>query len=473
MAQSYFNETYVLNKEFTLGILRQKRFGDKFLVTSDHGGWVFLSKEELDKLYKGDLDADLFKILEEKGIIFTYNNKKLIHEYYTKRYEFLKYGTSLHILIPTLRCNFKCIYCHSSAKPLKNQKYDMDKPTAKKTLEFIFQTPAQSITIEFQGGDALMNLDLFQYIVHTAKEINLSSKKDVKFALVTNLTLMNDDILAWIIDEKDISICSSLDGPAFLHDLNRRYETGKPSYKDVTKWIEKITAKTHKPPGLLMVTTKASLPYYKEIIDEYVRFGQKEIQIKYINKLGFAAPIWQKIGYSMDEFIDFWRKSMDYMLELNKKGILVWERYAKLILQKILTTSEPSFLDFRMPCGIVIGQLAYNYNGDIYSCDEGRNFELFKIGNVSKDAYKDVVTSDKSLELVSTSINDNYLCDNCIYKPYCGVCPVMCYAEEGNLIPKLASNSRCKQFKFMFNYIFEKLLNDPEARDIFFSWIKQ
>lgn len=471
MVSTYFNETYVFNRDYTLAPIRFKRLRDKFLITTDHGAWVLLDKNEFDAVNKHSLNNDLFKNLEEKGIIYTKNNQKLVEDFYQHRFFFLNRGTTLHIIVPTLRCNQKCIYCHSSVIQSNNRKYDMKRKVAKKTLEFIFQTTAPAFTIEFQGGDALLNLSLFQYIIKTAKEINKIYKKNINFALVTNLTLMNDDILDWISHEKDIRICSSLDGPEFLHNKNRKYENGKATYEDVVYWVNKIHQKTGKPPGLLMVTTKYSLPYYKEIINEYVKHNQQEIQIKYINKLGFAAPIWNKIGYSIDEFIVFWKKSMDYIIELNQKGTIIWGRYARLILRKILTPSDPSFLDFRNPCGIVIGQLAYNYNGDIYCCDEGRNFELFKLGNVNKDTYKGIVTSNKSLELINSSINDNYLCDNCVYKPYCGICPVMNYAEEGNIIPKLSQNSHCKLFKFMFNYIFEKILFDENARKVFFKWV--
>jgi len=472
MVTTYFNETQTFNKEYIQAPLRWKKIKNKYLITSDHGAWVLLDKHELDALQSNKLKGPIFKILEDKGIIYTYNNKDLIKAYYKQRYGFLDHGTSLHIIIPTLRCNQKCIYCHSSATSSNNFKYDMTRKIANQTLDFILQTPADQITIEFQGGDALLNLPIFQYIVKTAKEMNTLHKKKINFALVTNLTLLNNDILDWILHEGDIRICSSLDGPAFLHNKHRRYETGKPTHKDVIYWIKKIRKITGSTPGLLMVTTKYSLPYYKEIINEYIKYGQREIQLKYISKLGFATPLWEEIGYSIDEFLEFWKKSMDYMIELNKKGTLIWERYARLILQKVLTTHDPNFLDFRNPCGMVIGQLAYNYNGDIYSCDEARNFELFKLGNVTKDTYKEVTTSSDSLELINCSINENYLCGNCVYKPYCGICPVMSYAEDGNLISKLYQNSRCKYFKFMFDYMFEKLLFDKQAREIFFAWIR-
>ena len=70
-------------------------------------------------------------------------------------------------------------------------------------------------------------------------------------------------------------------------------------------------------------------------------------------------------------------------------------------------------------------------------------------------------------------MNDNYLCDNCVYKPYCGVCPVINYAEQGNLITKLSENSKCKINKAMFDYVVEKFIFDEEARKIFLSWFEE
>jgi hypothetical protein len=63
---------------------------------------------------------------------------------------------------------------------------------------------------------------------------------------------------------------------------------------------------------------------------------------------------------------------MDYILELNKKGINFREMLSGIYLSKILTDRDPNYLDERSPCGACIGQVAYNYDGKIYSCDEGR-----------------------------------------------------------------------------------------------------
>ncbi|WES33279.1 hypothetical protein P0092_16135 [Ruminiclostridium papyrosolvens DSM 2782] len=55
-------------------------------------------------------------------------------------------------------------------------------------------------------------------------------------------------------------------------------------------------------------------------------------------------------------------------------------------------------MELRSPCGGSIGQLSCNYDGLIYSCDEGRMLaELvdagFKLGNVFENGYKDLISS--------------------------------------------------------------------------------
>jgi His-Xaa-Ser system radical SAM maturase HxsB len=440
------------------------RFGDKFLLTTECGGWAFLDKKGYNLLLRYELPDNVFKMLEEKCIILTENNTEKLMKLQRDRLSFLFQGASLHIITPTLRCNQKCIYCHSSAASSSDVSKDMDVETAKKTLEFIFQTPSQAITIEFQGGDTLMNFEVFKFIVKTAKEMNKKHQKKIRFSIVTNMTLMTDEYMEWLVKE-NVDICTSLDGPKKVHDANRKYETGAGTYDDVVKWIRLAKEKYDKKVSALMVTTRHSLPYWKEIIDEYVRLGFENIQIKEMNKLGFAENVWREIGYTSEEFMDFWKKSVDYIFELNRKGIRIRERYVKLVLQKIMTTRDPSFLDFRSPCGAGIGQLAYDHKGDIYSCDEARGKDLFRLGNVFDDDYAKVMKNTKTKNLVSASINSDFICDACVYKPFCGLCPVMNYQETNNIISR--NNKECKLFKMKFDYVFSKLANADQKEDEF------
>ena len=469
-----FNESgYLINN------YRSKKFGEKFLITTDHGSWVFLDKKDFDFLLKDKVDENekLFNLLEDKGIVITKNNQEKIKSLLRERYEFLYSGPSLHIIVPTLRCNQKCIYCHASSEPENSRGFDMDKNTTKKVVDFIFQSPSKAITIEFQGGEPLLRFDIIKYIIEYANKLNKEKKKDLRFALVTNLTLMDEEKLDYLI-KNNIGICTSLDGPEELHDKNRGLFCSQGSYSFVRRWIKKINEEynrngfNNRRVNALITVTKTSLEYMKKIIDEYINLGLKDIHLRFLNNLGDARLIWDKISYSPEEFIDFWKKAVDYILEKNKAEIFLRERNCMIILQKILTNKDPNYLEMRSPCGAAIGQLAYSYNGDIFTCDEARmiNDDLFKLGNVKKDTFKEIIGSDQTCNVVLSSINDCQICDYCAYKPYCGVCPVCNFAEQGNIIAKIPETSRCKIYKEQFSYIFEKL-KDSSNMKIFENWV--
>lgn len=464
--------TDATNLDYILNHTRIKEFDkEHILLTTDYGSWIVLNSEEFKKLNGGEVKGGLFEKLKEKGIILTEDNIQKVIEAVKDKNFFLFQGPSLHIVVPTLRCNQKCLYCHSKSQPLDAKGYDMDKETAKKVVDFIFQTTSKAITIEFQGGEPLLNFDIVKYIIEYAKKLNKEYKKNLKFDLVTNFTLMDKEKLDYLINER-IGICTSLDGPKIVHDKNRPYIGGGGSYDDIVRWADLIKEENSFDLNALMVTTKYSLKYPKEIIDEYLKHEFRMIQLKQLSRLGYAKGTWEKIGYDADEFLDFWKKALDYIIEVNKKGVVFYEFITRHILKKILTNSNSTLLDLMSPCGAAIGQLAYAQDGKIYTCDEARMYDLFCLGDVKENTMKEVLTSEQTCDIVASSTNDNLLCDACVWKPYCGVCPVCNYSEQGNLIPKLALSNRCKIYKGIFEYIFSKLIFNKEASKVFHSWVE-
>jgi len=149
-----------------------------------------------------------------------------------------------------------------------------------------------------------------------------------------------------------------------------------------------------------------------------------------------------------DSFVNMWKSAVDYIVLKNQQGQFIRERTMALILKKILDEYDPNFVDLRSPCGACISQLAYNFDGDIYSCDEARmiNSELFKIGNVNQ-AYMDVVCGKTSCAIINSSLNEGSFCDLCAFKPFCGLCPVVNFVETNSLIPMTVSNFRCRVLK--------------------------
>ena len=69
-----------------------------------------------------------------------------------------------------------------------------------------------------------------------------------------------------------------------------------------------------------MTTTKESLAYPKEIIDEYLRLNLGSIFLRSLSPYGFATKTMKAIGYSSEEFVEFYKKALDYIIELNRRG---------------------------------------------------------------------------------------------------------------------------------------------------------
>lgn len=454
--------------DYIINNYRAKKFGKKYFVTTDHGSYCVLSEEEFKKLKKNEINKELKNKLEEREIILMDINMDEAIRLTRNRNSFLFSGTSLHIIVVTLRCNMNCVYCHASSKPVNEKGFDMDKETAKKTVDFIFQTPSKGITIEFQGGEPLLNWEVVKYTIGYAQEKNKQAKKNLMISLVTNLTEMDEEKMNYLI-EHGIDVCTSLDGPKELHDRNRRFVGGS-NYEQVAKWIKRFDKEYKKRrienrrPNALVTLTRDSLKYPKEIVNEYVRLGLKDIHLRFLNNLGVAKQIWPKINYSVKEYLSFWKEAIEYIEELKKQGKEINERMVSIMFNKISNELDPNYLDLRSPCGAAIGQLAYNHNGKIYVCDEARMIgeDLFLLGNVKTDSYKDVVICDKSCAIITASINDQYVCNDCVYKPYCGVCPVCNYAEQGSIIGKIAQTNRCNIFKEQFDWVVTKKFINKE-----------
>lgn len=120
-----------------------------------------------------------------------------------------------------------------------------------------------------------------------------------------------------------------------------------------------------------------------------------------------------------------------------------------------MTGRDVDFADFGNPCGMVHSQIAYHTNGDVYTCDEGRDFDEFRLGNVKSDSYDDIVFGAKTRFLKTLSLPNDQECLTCAYRPVCTTCPVYDRAASGVLTARHAGTDKCAQTM----YIYDKILS--------------
>lgn len=156
------------------------------------------------------------------------------------------------ILSVTDSCNLACKYCvfsdnYALTKNLVSNKH-MSKDTAEKAINLFYQTisnqftenPKKEYRFTFYGGEPLLNFEVVKFSVEYIKK--LFKDKRFMFALTTNGTLLNEDMVKYLSDN-NVSLAISFDGCEEEHNRNRVFRNGEGSFKTVIENIKMIKEK--------------------------------------------------------------------------------------------------------------------------------------------------------------------------------------------------------------------------------------
>ena len=454
------------------------RFGDKYLITNDLGYYMFIDDDNFQKLLfdKIKVDDERYSEFTEKGFIFN-GNKDVFAEKFRCTMEdsknYLYCSTSLHIFVVTNACNFNCVYCQAQSN-MQKKRGMMSIETARKAVDIALSSNSENLTFEFQGGEPLTNFDVIKFIVTYSEE--KCEGKNIEYNLVSNLTLLTDEILDFF-NEHHVMISTSIDGDREVHNSNRPYLAGNGTYDDVISKL-KIVQDAGLSSGAIQTTTRYSLPHYKEIIDTYTSLGMKSVFVRPLTPLGFAHESWSRIGYTDREFLDFYEKCLLYLIEVNKGGTYCSEGHASIFLRKIFDRYPPNYMELRSPCGAGIGQIAYYYDGKVFTCDEARMLhemgsDAFMLGTVD-NTYNELIDNPVCRAAAAASTLETIPgCCDCVYQPYCGTCPILNYAFDNNIFPHKPNDYKCGMYKGMLEVIFGILKKTDETElSILKSWIE-
>lgn len=455
----------------------QRQPTGEILITNDFGEYAFLQQQDFAKLIGGAerLDEKTRQTLEAKHFLISESDllDSEVFGLIRRLKSYVHKSTSLHIFVVTSRCNLQCVYCQAKANS-GNSSGHMGPDIARKAVDIALQTPAKRLTFEFQGGEPLSNFDAIREIITYTEKNNKS--KIIDFALVSNLALLTDEKLDFLASH-NVSISTSLDGPKNLHDSNRRCVGPGSSYDLLYRGVAKMRKKGLRVGGI-QTTTRASLPHPKEIVREYLKLGSSGVFLRPLTPLGYASSQWGLIGYSPEEYVQFYRQAFEEILSINQDGTVFPEQYASLLLKRILKGRGLDYMELRSPCGAGIGQLAYNYDGNVYTCDEARMVaedgdQSFLLGNVTTHSYSDLVTCDVCRTTCAASITESVPgCCDCVYQPFCAVCPVVNYAVEKDLLPRSVKSYRCRINRGILDFLFGLLREeDCVTMRILNSWV--
>jgi His-Xaa-Ser system radical SAM maturase HxsB len=475
-------EAYLPQNSYRLLPFQFLQFDDKRkILVNEVGEYLFIKNKTFDNFISHQLRPDSEQYLDLKGKHFLFDTDSvapfdLLATKYRSRKSFLAGFTKLHIFVVSLRCEHSCHYCQVSRVSADRALYDMSRETASLALNLVFRSPASDIKIEFQGGEPLLNFDRIVQIVEEAKERNVAYGKNLDFVITTNLALATNEVFDYC-RTNNIVISTSLDGPAFIHNANRprpennSYELTIANLKRARQILgyDRVAA--------IMTATRLSLLHPREIIDEYVADGSHSIFLRALSPYGFAIKTSKSIGYSVEEFLQFYKEALDYIIQLNLQGINLVETYAQIMLTRIVTPFTTGYVDLQSPAGAGIGVAVYNYDGNVYASDESRMLaemgdEQFRLGNVHLDSYEEIFGGELLRTIAASSCVESMPgCAECAFQVFCGADPIHNYATQGSMIGHRPTSDFHKKNFFIIKYLLTLYESDPAIRRVFWAWL--
>lgn len=150
---------------------------------------------------------------------------------------------SLNFWIHTTNaCNLSCSYCYiSTLNTGKGMTSEVRRQLLYKLLEAVQQKGVRQIRLRLAGGEPLGQFAAWKSFIPEAKRTLSDAGCQLDIGFITNLTLLNDDIIAFS-KEYHIGYGVSLDGIADMHDATRSFRSGCGSFNILDDNLRKLIA---------------------------------------------------------------------------------------------------------------------------------------------------------------------------------------------------------------------------------------
>ena len=328
------------------------------------------------------------------------------------------------VLVITQGCNLACKYCYAN-EGLYNETCakKMSFETAKNAIDtFLARYSGGIETIQFFGGEPLMNFDVVKEIVAYGRDLEKTHDKKFRFTLTTNGVLLNDDIMEFANKEMD-NVVLSVDGRKEVHDFMRPFRNGKGSYDFIIDKFKKFADSRNQQKYYVRGTfTHHNLDFSKDVMhlaDE----GFEQISVEPVVAPDTAdyAIKEEDLPKIMEEY-DLLAKEM-IKREKEGKGFTFFHFMIDL-------TGGPCVAKRLSGCGSGTEYLAVTPWGDLYPCHQFVGEEDFLMGNVFEGIKKDEIVK----EFKACNVYSKEECKKCFARFYCsGGCSANSYNFNGTI----------------------------------------
>lgn len=304
-------------------------------------------------------------------------------------------------------CNLRCGYCFAGTGDFGGCRELMSKETAEKAVEFAIKGSRQRHNLELDlfGGEPLMNWGVVEHIVNYVRRREKETGKNIKLTLTTNGTLLNDENIKFLNDNR-VMLVLSLDGKKETHDAMRPFPNKKGSYDAAVRGFKKvIESREGKNYYLRGTYTHFSTHFADEVLD-MTKVG-KEISVEPV--VGIDEP------YVLTEedlpviFAEYDKLARAYLEHRHNGDPFDFFHF------NVALDNGPCVAKRLAGCGAGHEYFAITPEGDIYPCHQFVGREQYKLGTLDTG----VVKPDLVQKFRHTHVMTKPECSKCWARFFC------------------------------------------------------
>lgn len=348
-------------------------------------------------------------------------------------------------------CNYQCSYCYvEHNSKISIMPIETATIAIKKIVDYIGNT--RRINFIWHGGEPLMaGSDYFVQVVKFSKQFC----NNIEHCIQSNGSLLTDSFLNFCADNK-VAVSLSFDGPAAIHDMNRKTSRGKGTHYETMKALEKIK-RAGLTSGCVCVLHKQNIDHVEELYN-FFKLYKINFRINPVVRSGRAVSNYNALAITPDEYGRAMMKLFD--LWFNDDGTIQVEPLHTIVGNFV----SPNIwgCDYHGNCLKSI--ISINPDGSIYPCGRFAGLENFRLGNITEDDLAIIFQSDLFNNLSNRNISTVEHCRKCVFREICNTgCMITAYMARGNIYD---SDYYCKGRKMLFAHIAKNLKQHLEQAAI-------
>lgn len=186
--------------------------------------------------------------------------------------------TKLLVLQPTSFCNLDCSYCYL---PNRTDRRRMSVETVSAAVNFVVRNglAGERLTLVWHSGEPMVVPPAWYREAHAAAVDASGGNCRIDQSIQTNGVLLTQGWLSYLRESK-MRIGISLDGPADVHNLNRRDRRGQGTHRSVMRGVETLRM-NHIPFHVIAVVTRKTLENPQAFCSFFEQVGMTSLGLNF------------------------------------------------------------------------------------------------------------------------------------------------------------------------------------------------